>query len=202
MRVVLASASPRRKELLQRAGIAFEVIPATGEEIITGENPREVVMELAFKKAKEVAGKLAAKDGGELLILGADTVVTYDGVVLGKPRDEADAVRMLSVLSGSTHSVFTGVALIYQARGTERVLNFYQETRVTMYPMSPGEIQAYVRSGEPMDKAGAYGIQGRGTVFIEKIAGDYNNVVGLPMARVYQEMKKLGVAISENVYYD
>lgn len=202
MRVVLASASPRRKELLKRAGVAFEVLPATGEEIITGENPPEVVMELAFKKAKEVAGKLAAKDGGELLILGADTVVTYDGVVLGKPRDEADAVRMLSVLSGSTHSVFTGVALIYQAKGTERVLNFYQETRVTMYPMSPGEIQAYVRSGEPMDKAGAYGIQGRGTVFIEKIAGDYNNVVGLPMARVYQEMKKLGVAISENVYYD
>lgn len=202
MRVVLASASPRRKELLQRAGIAFEVLPATGEEIITGENPPEVVMELAFKKAKEVAGKLAAKDGEELLILGADTVVTYDGAVLGKPRDEADAVRMLSVLSGSTHSVFTGVALIYQARGTERVLNFYQETRVTMYPMSPEEIQAYVRSGEPMDKAGAYGIQGRGAVFIEKIAGDYNNVVGLPMARVYQEMKKLGVAISENVYYD
>lgn len=202
MRVVLASASPRRKELLKRAGVTFEVLPATGEEIITGENPAEVVMELAFKKAKEVAGKLAAKDGGELLILGADTVVTYDGVVLGKPRDEADAVRMLSVLSGSTHSVFTGVALIYQAKGTERVLNFYQETRVTMYPMSPGEIQAYVRSGEPMDKAGAYGIQGRGTVFIEKIAGDYNNVVGLPMARVYQEMKKLGVAISENVYYD
>lgn len=202
MRVVLASASPRRKELLQRAGVAFEVIPATGAEIITGENPREVVMELAFKKAKEVAGKLAAKDGEEFLILGADTVVTYDGAVLGKPRDEADAVRMLSVLSGSTHSVFTGVALIYQARGTERVLNFYQETRVTMYPMSPGEIQAYVRSGEPMDKAGAYGIQGRGAVFIEKIAGDYNNVVGLPMARVYQEMKKLGVAISENVYYD
>lgn len=202
MRVVLASASPRRKELLQRAGVAFEVLPATGEEIITGENPPELVMELAFKKAKEVAGKLAAKDGGELLILGADTVVTYDGAVLGKPRDEADAVRMLSVLSGSTHSVFTGVALIYQAKGTERVLNFYQETRVTMYPMSPGEIQAYVRSGEPMDKAGAYGIQGRGTVFIEKIAGDYNNVVGLPMARVYQEMKKLGVAISENVYYD
>lgn len=202
MRVVLASASPRRKELLQRAGVAFEVIPATGEEIITGENPREVVMELAFKKAKEVAGKLEANYGGELLILGADTVVTYDGAVLGKPKDEADAVRMLSVLSGSTHSVFTGVALIYQAKGTERVLNFYQETRVTMYPMSPGEIQAYVRSGEPMDKAGAYGIQGRGTVFIEKIAGDYNNVVGLPMARVYQEMKKLGVAISENVYYD
>lgn len=202
MRVVLASASPRRKELLKRAGVAFEVLPATGEEIITGENPPKVVMELAFKKAKEVAGKLAAKDGGELLILGADTVVTYDGVVLGKPKDEADAVRMLSVLNGSTHSVFTGVALIYQAKGTERVLNFYQETRVTMYPMSPGEIQAYVRSGEPMDKAGAYGIQGRGTVFIEKIAGDYNNVVGLPMARVYQEMKKLGVAISENVYYD
>lgn len=202
MRVVLASASPRRKELLQRAGVAFEVIPATGEEIITGENPREVVMKLAFKKAKEVAGKLAAKDGGELLILGADTVVTYDGAVLGKPRDEADAVRMLSVLSGSTHSVFTGVALIYQARGTERVLNFYQETRVTMYPMSPEEIQAYVRSGEPMDKAGAYGIQGRGAVFIEKIDGDYNNVVGLPIARVYQEMKKLGVVISENVYYD
>lgn len=136
------------------------------------------------------------------MILGADTVVTCDGALLGKPRDEADAVRMLSVLSGSTHSVFTGVALIYRAGGTEQVLNFYQETRVTMYPISPEEIQAYVRSGEPMDKAGAYGIQGRGAVFIEKIAGDYNNVVGLPVARVYQEMKKLGVAISENVYYD
>lgn len=202
MRVVLASASPRRKELLKRAGVAFEILPAVGEEIVTGKEPAQVVMGLAFKKAKEVSGRLAKEGEGELLILGADTVVTYDGAILGKPGDEADAVRMLSLLSGSTHSVFTGVALIYQAKGTERILNFYQETKVTMYPMTPAEIQSYVRSGEPMDKAGAYGIQGRGAVFIEKIDGDYNNVVGLPIARVYQEMKKLGVVISENVYYD
>lgn len=202
MRVVLASASPRRKELLKRAGVAFEILPAVGEEIVTGKEPAQVVMGLAFKKAKEVSGRLAEEGEGELLILGADTVVTYDGAILGKPGDEADAVRMLSLLSGSTHSVFTGVALIYQAKGTERILNFYQETKVTMYPMTPAEIQSYVRSGEPMDKAGAYGIQGRGAVFIEKIDGDYNNVVGLPIARVYQEMKKLGVVISENVYYD
>lgn len=193
MRVVLASASPRRKELLEQAGISFEILPAVGEEKITKENPAEVVMELALEKAKEVAGKLAAE---ELLVLGADTVVAYGGAILGKPRDEADAVRMLSALSGSTHSVFTGTALICRTKGTERSLNFYEETRVTMYPMSPEEIQSYVRSGEPMDKAGAYGIQGRCAVFIEKIAGDYNNVVGLPIARIYQEMKKLGIAIS------
>ena len=193
-KLILASASPRRKELLEQVGAIFEIIPAKGEEVITKENPHEVVMELALQKAKEVA------DGqdNEHIILGADTVVVYDNKILGKPKDKADAVRILIQLSGNTHSVYTGVAIIQKTNGTEQISNFYEETKVTMYPMSQAEIEAYVETQEPMDKAGAYGIQGQGAIYIEKIAGDYNNVVGLPIARIYQEMSKLGIDIYSN----
>lgn len=215
-RLILASASPRRKELLEQAGAVFEIIPAKGEELITKEEPREVVMELALQKAKEVAalvpeqesaaspGKVKVRtsnlsaDGEEMFILGADTVVACDGRILGKPVDEADAVRMLSMLSGNTHSVYTGVAVVWKKDGNEQIFQFYEETKVTMYPMSQAEIEAYVKTGEPMDKAGAYGIQGKCAIYIEKIMGDYNNVVGLPIARIYQEMKRLGIEIYEN----
>ena len=216
-KVILASASPRRKELLRQVGVDFETLPAVGEEITTKEDPAEVVQELALQKASEAASRLGilarpaagaalmGKDlaqllaGGEgreeFLVLGADTVVACGGAILGKPRDEADAVSMLTRLSSRTHSVFTGVALIYGKDGQTECHTFYEETKVTMYPMSTAEIAAYVATGEPMDKAGAYGIQGKCAIYIEKIQGDYNNVVGLPVARIYQEMKKLGIAI-------
>lgn len=194
MRIILASASPRRRELLTQAGVDFEVLPAEGEEVITKENPADIVEELALGKAREVAERMIPGKAGEL-VLGADTVVAFGGQILGKPKDEEDAIRMLCMLSGNTHSVFTGVAVILRTEDQQEIHQFYEETRVTMYPMSMAEIESYVRTGEPMDKAGAYGIQGSCAVYIEKIEGDYNNVVGLPIARIYQEMKNLGIAI-------
>lgn len=209
-KLILASASPRRKELLEQIGAVFEIIPAKGEEIITKEVPKEVVQELALQKAREVANGLMVREGiasgkkdelsgshgeDEVIVLGADTVVVHEGKILGKPKDREDAIRMLTSLSGNTHSVYTGVAIICKDKEKEQVLNFYEETKVTMYPMSAAEIEAYVNSGEPMDKAGAYGIQGKCAIHIEKILGDYNNVVGLPVARIYQEMSRIGIEI-------
>ena len=173
MSFILASASPRRKELLEQIGVKFDILPATGEEVITKELPGEVVMELAKQKAEEVA-KTA---GADALVLGADTVVAYEGKILGQPKDEADALRMLTMLSGKEHEVYTGVALIDNR--DQSMENFFERTKVTMYPVSEEEIRDYIAGGEPMDKAGAYAIQGLGAKFIQKIEGDYNNVVGL-----------------------
>lgn len=189
-KLILASASPRRRELLQQAGAEFEVIPARGEEHLTGKTPGEAVMELALQKAREVADAQADLSA---VVLGADTVVAFQGKILGKPKDRADAVRMLTMLSGAVHSVFTGVAVIVKENG--RILNFFEETQVKMYPLSRAEIEAYVDTGEPMDKAGAYGIQGKCAIHIESICGDYNNVVGLPIAAIYQRTKALGIDI-------
>lgn len=189
MRFILASASPRRKELLEQIGVKFDILPATGEEAITKELPGEVVMELAKQKAEEVA-KTA---GADALVLGADTVVAYEGKILGKPQDEADALRMLTMLSGKEHEVYTGVALIDNR--DQSMENFFERTKVTMYPVSEEEIRDYIASGEPMDKAGAYAIQGLGAKFIQKIEGDYNNVVGLPIGRIYQEIKRKSIEI-------
>lgn len=189
MRFILASASPRRKELLEQIGAKFDILPATGEEVITKELPGEVVMELAKQKAEEVA-KTA---GADALILGADTVVAYEGKILGKPKDEADALRMLTMLSGKEHEVYTGVALIDNR--DQSMENFFERTKVTMYPVSEEEIRDYIAGGEPMDKAGAYAIQGLGAKFIQKIEGDYNNVVGLPIGRIYQEIKRKSIEI-------
>ena len=185
MRFILASASPRRKELLEQIGVKFDILPATGEEVITKELPGEVVMELAKQKAEEVA-KTA---GADALVLGADTVVAYEG----KPKDEADALRMLTMLSGKEHEVYTGVALIDNR--DQSMENFFERTKVTMYPVSEEEIRDYIAGGEPMDKAGAYAIQGLGAKFIQKIEGDYNNVVGLPIGRIYQEIKRKSIEI-------
>ena len=178
MRFILASASPRRKELLEQIGVKFDILPATGEEVITKELPGEVVMELA---------------GADALVLGADTVVAYEGKILGKPKDEADALRMLTMLSGKEHEVYTGVALIDNR--DQSMENFFERTKVTMYPVSEEEIRDYIAGGEPMDKAGAYAIQGLGAKFIQKIEGDYNNVVGLPIGRIYQEIKRKSIEI-------
>lgn len=225
-RLILASASPRRKELLEQAGAVFEIIPAKGEEIITKKEPHEVVMELALQKAKEVAACLAVPEekkspvqNEDCVILGADTVVVYDGKILGKPKDRGEAAGMLNMISGNTHSVYTGVAVIRQSEGREQIWNFYEETKVTMYPMSPTEIESYLNFRENPcgekdgteagsekkcryeweDKAGAYAIQGKCAIYIEKIMGDYNNVVGLPIARIYREMLQSGIDIYGNL---
>ena len=202
--IILASQSPRRKELLEQIGLEFEICPAKGEEIITKTVPEEVVMELSKQKAEEVAAMVSTyaqehKDittPSDILVIGADTVVAYDGNILGKPVDEADAKRMLTMLSGNTHSVFTGVTLVLMDKsGRAGELVFYEKTDVKMHEMSEVEIDRYIATGEPMDKAGSYGIQGKCAIYIEKIDGDYNNVVGLPIARIYQELKKIGIDI-------
>lgn len=171
--LILASASPRRKQILGELIKQFDIIPATGEEDAQGATaPDEVVKALARQKAREVAGLPNAKGKA---VLGADTVVALEGEILGKPKDEADAFRMLSALSGKTHEVYTGVCLI-TADGTEQVEA--DCTRVRFYKLSNEQIWAYIRTGSPMDKAGAYGIQDGGLV--EEIVGSFTNVVGLP----------------------
>lgn len=184
-KVILASASPRRRELLEQAGILFEVMTANEPEIMTRTLPEEAVTELALSKARAVAKEM----NREAVIIGADTVVVRDGQILGKPGDEKEAAEILRSLQGRTHQVYTGVALIVKDWGKERVKTFWEKTEVTMYPATEEEIREYIATGEPMDKAGAYGIQGRAAVFVREIRGDYNNVVGLPVGRLYQELK-------------
>lgn len=191
--IILASGSPRRKELLERQGVGFEVIKSDAEEIITKQEPSEVVKELSLLKAKEVAARLAAED--KRYILAADTVVAKDGKILGKPADEQEAFDMLKNLQGAVHEVYTGVALFKAGEPESRGLNFAEATRVYVYPMTDEEIRAYIATGEPMDKAGAYGIQGQFAIHIKGIEGDYDNVVGLPVARLYQECRRLGIDI-------
>lgn len=202
--IILASQSPRRKELLEQIGLEFEICPAKGEEVITKSIPEEVVMELSKQKAEEVAALVSSfgenhkeiTTPSDILVIGADTVVAYDGKILGKPVDEADAKRMLTMLAGNTHSVFTGVTLVLiDKSGRAGELVFYEKTDVKMHPMTETEIDRYIATGEPMDKAGSYGIQGKCAIYIEKIDGDYNNVVGLPITRIYQELKKIGIDI-------
>lgn len=194
MKVILASASPRRKELLEQIGMEFEVIPATGEEMINHTKPYEVVMDLSRQKAEEVAKRQKRED---CLIIGADTVVAFEDEILGKPKDREDAYRMLSMLEGKTHKVYTGVTLLLQNEKESKTYSFYEETEVVMHSMTQKEKNWYVDTNEPYDKAGGYAIQGRCAVFIEKINGDYNNVVGLPIARIYQELLQLGIDIYE-----
>ena len=191
MKIILASASPRRKELLEQIGVKFLIQPAAGEEKITKTIPDEVVTELALQKAREVA-----KDREEpVLIIGADTVVAYQDEILGKPGDEKDAFRMLSMLQGKSHEVSTGVALLYLDGEKTKELVFAEKTKVFLYAMTKQQILSYIATKEPMDKAGSYAIQGKFAAFIEKIEGDYNNVVGLPVGRIYQKLLELGIDI-------
>jgi septum formation protein len=186
--LVLASASPRRRELLTQAGFAFDVIPADiPEDILPGEDPIAFATRLAREKAEVVYRLLSAKPktDGNLAVLGADTVVTLDEHILGKPTDAADAARMLRLLSGRTHNVITGVAVITAARAEAAA----EVTSVSFAALSDDEINEYIASGEPMDKAGAYAIQGRAARWIPRIEGCYFNVVGLPIARVTAMLK-------------
>lgn len=199
--IILASASPRRKELLEQIGMEFEICPAKGEEVITQNRPDAVVLELSRQKAEEVAaGVLTYHETHpdlvtpqDILVIGADTVVAYGDEILGKPKDEADAGRMLTLLQGKKHSVYTGITLVFiDKNGRTGEHRFFERTDVTMYPMDEDEINRYIATGEPMDKAGSYGIQGRCAIYIKQIEGDYNNVVGLPVARLYQELRCIG----------
>jgi len=194
MKIYLASASPRRKELLRQVGISFKVVPSDVEEKITKEQPNEVVEELSYQKAIDVCGRLAAEGKTDFVVIGADTVVSAWGKILGKPADKADAARMLKELQGGSHQVYTGVTIAWNYRDMPPMYATFSEcTDVTMYSMTDEEIRAYVDSGEPMDKAGAYAIQGLCAAYIQGICGDYNNVVGLPVGRLCQELKKRGL---------
>lgn len=202
MKIVLASASPRRRELLTQIGLTFEIMVSDVEEKVTTTVPAQVVQELSRQKAEAVLALLEAEDDrmsndGEkpeseaLLVIGADTIVACDGMILGKPKDEADAVRMLKQLAGRSHEVYTGVTFAYKGENRE-IYSFYEATTVYFAPMTDEEIQTYVNTKDPLDKAGSYGIQGFCARYITGIEGDYNNVVGLPVGRVYQELKRFG----------
>lgn len=182
-KLILASASPRRRELLGIIAEDFEVIPATGEENADlSLSPAESVKSLARQKAEEVSAKYP-----DCVVVGADTMVFCEGRALGKPRDRADAGEMLKLLSGRAHSVITAVAVAQNGRA-EKV--FAEETEVEFYPLTDEEIDCYVKSGEPMDKAGAYGIQDKGALLVKGIRGDYYNVMGLPVGRLYREISE------------
>jgi septum formation protein len=187
--LVLASASPRRQELLRNAGIRFTVQPADIDESPrANESARDCAERLAREKALAVS-RVRSRD----FVLGADTIVTIDGLILAKPRDSADAIRMLRMLSGRTHEVITGVCLVAPDGEAPDVASGSENTRVTICEISEDEIRDYVASGEPMDKAGAYAIQGMASRWIPRIEGDYSNVVGLPVALVYSMLKRVGL---------
>ena len=183
-KIILASASPRRKELLEKAGVIFQVLPGNGEEQITSSDPEDIVKELSLGKAQAVE-PLVTEDA---LIIGADTIVVFRGRILGKPADAEDAVQTLTMLQGNTHQVYTGVTVIQKEEGRCWTYSFAECTDVTFYPVSHEEILKYVAGGEPFDKAGSYGIQGGFGKYVKGIRGDYSNVVGLPVARLLYEM--------------
>ena len=180
--MILASASPRRKEILGLADLEFDIMPSDADEITTKTAPNEIVMELAMIKAEDIYERSDKKS----MVIGADTVVAYKGQILGKPKDEEDAKKMLTMLSGQTHEVYTGVCVIED--GEKKT--FFEETKVTFYEITDEQISKYIKTGEPMDKAGSYGIQGKAAVFIKGIKGDYYNVVGFPIARFMKEIAK------------
>lgn len=202
MEIILASASPRRRELLTQMGLRFRICISDAEEMVTKKEPEEIVMELSERKAGAVADRILSGEAvdmagaeiplGDLLVIGADTLVFLDKEQLGKPLDAPEACSMLSRLQGRCHQVYTGVTL-FRIREGERSgrKQFYEKTRVEFYPMSRPEIEAYVETGEPFGKAGSYAIQGIGSKYIKRIEGDYSNVVGLPVARLYQELKNM-----------
>ena len=221
-KIILASASPRRRELLTQIGLDFDIVVSETEEKITSTEPAKVVEELSAQKAEAVWEKLCSTtasqgsvtnaerldEGSEvfeseqtsgettitdIIVLGADTVVACDGKILGKPADTEAAAAMLTMLQGRGHEVYTGVTILYEQNGERKTLTFHEKTIVHFYPMTDAQIREYVATGDPMDKAGSYGIQGFCARYIRGIEGDYNNVVGLPVGRVYQELHGLQI---------
>lgn len=188
MELVLASASPRRRELLHQVGLSPVIEPSHVDELILSTAPDEAVKELSLQKARDVAFHY---EGTDAVILGADTVVSVDHEILGKPRNTEEAFSMLKELQGRTHQVYTGVTLIFAESG--ETLTFSEKTEVQVYPMTEQQIRRYIATGEPMDKAGAYGIQGFFAAYVSGIEGDYNNVVGLPVARICRILSERGL---------
>lgn len=199
-KMILASGSPRRKQLLEQIGFEFDVCPSQCEEIVTSSKPEEVCVELSKQKAIDVASSINAYNQEhsdiaspqDLIIIGSDTIVAIDGEILGKPADDEGAKQMLRKISGKVHSVYTGVTFVFMSSdGRVGEHSFYEKTDVSVYELSDDEITEYVDTGDPLDKAGAYGIQGFFAKHIRKIDGDYYNVVGLPVARLYHELKQI-----------
>lgn len=183
--IVLASASPRRMQLLEQIGLKFRIKPCSINEsmVIDNENPAEAVKKLAYLKAK----KVSESEKPELIVIGADTIVVHEGKILGKPADKDDAFKILKKLSSKEHLVYTGYCIM--RRSDEKVISGYEETKVKFRGITDEEIIAYIETGEPMDKAGAYGIQNKGSIFVERIEGDYFNVVGLPIMKISYILK-------------
>jgi septum formation protein len=182
--LILASSSPRRKELLETLRLKFAISSSEVDESFEpGLSPEEIVMELAERKAQAIFN-----ENSDAFVIGADTIVVANNEVLGKPTDEAEAISMLKILSGSQHDVYTGVSIL----SPDRTTRFYEKTEVWFWELTDNEIRSYVKSGEPLDKAGAYGIQQLGSMLVKKINGDYFAVVGLPVARTIRELKRVG----------
>lgn len=210
MKLVLASGSQRRRELLTMCGYDYEIIVSNADETIDESDPESFVRALSFRKAKEVFDRLSAAGRRDFAVIGSDTVVAFqkDGetkpVIIGKPKDAEDAVRILSMLSGKTHRVFTGVSVIADItdknaaaqcsiRKKEEIQTECSITEVTFETLSPGEITDYVNSGDPLDKAGSYGIQGPFGMFVREIRGNYFTVIGMPIPVLYKMLKKIGI---------
>lgn len=195
LEIILASASPRRSELLNQAGLPFTVIPGDVDEenaVLTG-TPGQKAEQLARMKASDVVKKV---DKG--LVLGADTIVVYENEIFGKPADEEDARRMLKRLSGHEHQVITGIAVIDATNG--RTETGHEITKVRFSKLTAMEIEAYIKTGEPFDKAGAYAVQGKGALLVDSMNGCYSNVVGLPLRRLSEMLKEFGVHIMEKIW--
>lgn len=196
-KIILASASPRRKELLAKIGVDFEIITSDIEENTTQVKPDKIVEELSYIKAEDVFKKVVENleniKEKYLMIIGADTVVSKDNVIMGKPKSKTDAFQMIKGIQGNTHQVFTGVSMLIYNVETKKCSEkiFAECTDVTVFEMTDKEITEYLSVGDYSDKAGAYGIQGAFGLYVEKIDGDYDNVVGLPVARLYHELKEL-----------
>lgn len=202
-KIILASGSPRRREILEQVGLKFTVCTSDIEEIFTKEKPEEIVIELASMKVKDVANKINEAS----IIIGSDTMVAVNGQVMGKPKDEEDAKNMIRKLQDNKHQVYTGVSVIIKEEASvqsntsqeknliyiNKYVNFVTKTDVWVNSMTEEQIAAYVETGEPYDKAGAYAIQGRFAIHINKIEGDYYNIVGFPIAKLYEVLRKEGI---------
>jgi len=190
-KIILASASPRRQQLLHQIGLDFEVMPSNMDENIDEAlSIEETVMHLSCIKAEDIANKIDS----DSIVIGADTVVAFEDQILGKPKDDNDAFKMLKLLSGQEHRVLTGFTVI--RTGDRKKVTQYEESLVKFYPLTDDMIYSYIRTGEPADKAGAYGIQGFGSLLVEKINGDYFNIVGLPISKLAMVLKNVfGIAI-------
>lgn len=186
---VLASASPRRKELLAQIGIKFRTCTSKKQEEILRNNPEEIVKDLSYTKARDVF----ERGNRDAIVIGADTIVVYDDKVLGKPKSEEEAFEMIKMLQGNVHRVYTGMNIIWTDNGNTHISSSVAMTEVELYYMSEEEIRTYVSTKEPYDKAGGYAIQGYFARYVKKIKGDYNNVVGLPVGKLYQILNSLNL---------